>query len=97
MCKWTNVQISDIPAKDQSRKSWYPDADDVAAIYDVAFGVADCKACKIGDEYSVDKKAQAIKNYIISNSSISNRVTAVARKETLFIVNMDKLQEEGQE
>lgn len=97
MCKWTNVSISDIPAKGQSKKSWHPDADDVAAIYEVAFGIADCKACKIGDEYSVDKKAQAIKNYIIGNSSISNRVTAVARKETLFIVNMDKLQEEGQE
>lgn len=97
MCKWTNVQISDIPAKGQSKKSWSPDADDVAAIYDVAFGVADCKACKIGDQYSVDKKAQAIKNYIIGNNSISNRVTAVARKETLFIVNMDKFQEEGQD
>lgn len=97
MCKWTNVSISDIPAKGQSKKSWSPDADDVAAIYEVAFGIADCKACKIGDEYSVDKKAQAIKNYIIGNNSISNRVTAVARKETLFIVNMDKLQEEGQE
>lgn len=30
-------------------------------------------------------------------NSISNRVTAVARKTTLFIVNMDKFQEEGQE
>ena len=97
MCKWQNVSISDIPARDQSKKSWSPDADDVAAIYDVAFGVADCKACKIGDEYSVGKKAQAIKNYIIGNNGISNRVTAVARKTTLFIVNMDKFQEEGQE
>ena len=42
MCKWTNVSISDIPAKGQSKKSWSPDADDVAAIYEVAFGIADC-------------------------------------------------------
>lgn len=91
MCKWANAKISEIPARNQSKKSWAPDAEDVAAIYEVAFGVSECKACKIGDEYSVNKKAQAIKNYIIGNPAINNRVSAVVRDNMLFIVDLDKM------
>lgn len=91
MCKWANAKISEIPARNQNRKSWAPDAEDVAAIYEVAFGVSECKACNIGDEYSVSKKAQAIKNYIIGNPAINNRVSAVVRDNMLFIVDLDKM------
>lgn len=91
MCKWADTKISSIPQRNAVKKSWAPDAEDVAAIYEVAFGVSECKSCKIGDEYSVNKKANAIKNYIIGNPAISNRITAVVRDCNLYIVDLDKM------
>lgn len=91
MCKWNNVKITDIPPRNTNKKSWTPDAEDVAAIYEVAFGVSECKSCKIGDEYATNKKANAIKNYIISNPAINNRITAVVRDSYLYIVDLDNM------